>query len=178
MDSGDYAALLDGATPSHNRRRAVAALACGLLGLAAIGATRLAGAPDSPAPRPDLLAAFPAQERRSVGRWTPFHPDPAVLKWTTMTESNMSTGLAFVKAVGELTVPLVHGDDDSPRLTLQVIFRRFAAHGARKAKLSGHAPHGLVVGHCGGPGSDAGCGVRSSSSYVTTSSPAASNVAV
>lgn len=179
MDSGHYTAY-GPATPPHNRHRAIA-LACGLLGLAAV-VVRLAGAgvgaTDSlaqvQAPHPDLLAAFPAQERRSASGWTPFHPDPSVLKWTALTESNLSTGLAFVEAVGELTVPLVHGDDDSPRLTLQVMLRRFASHGARKAKLSGHAPRGVVVGHCGGPGSDAGCGVRSSSTYVTTSSPAAS----
>ena len=120
----------------------------------------------------DLRAAYPPRDAH-VLPYSPLAPNPKFLRWTNFSQPKNFTpsGPWYVEAVGELTVPLVHGDDESPRLTLQVVIRRFAAAGSTDVSMEGRASHGVILGHCGGPGSGASCGTWLASNYVVEHTP-------
>ena len=124
--------------------------------------------------RPSVKATLTPRYRASLlqtaesdARWTPFDPDPTRLRWIRFSSGANVDGLPYLDAFGQLTVPLVHGDPNSPELELQVILRRYGKSAGSAVNRTGTTPRGVLLGHCGGPGSDAACAVRVSGVYVT-----------
>ncbi|CAJ1434703.1 unnamed protein product, partial [Effrenium voratum] len=81
------------------------------------------------------------QRSKSVRGFSSLSPDPAVLRWH-------GTPSAGGLSEGTLKVPMDFQDGDSPQLELPVAMR-FAA--------TQPAPQGVLLVHCGGPGSDKSC---------------------
>lgn len=96
---------------------------------------------ETDAPYGDILHMLQHRSQRTEKPFSPLAPDPAVLTWE---DPPVPGGYSD----GMLTVPLDMFDSESPSLTLKVTMRFAEVQ---------PAPKGLLLMHCGGPGSGSSC---------------------
>ncbi|CAE7455216.1 caeA [Symbiodinium natans] len=100
--------------------------------------------------KPDGVAST---EDQAGSKWSFTDPDPEILIWDTWLEDSVYAPAGQQVAVGWLKTPLVHDPDMSPYEAVPYVCLRVKGIPA----MNQPAKHGLLLGHCGGPGSDNNC---------------------